>query len=460
MSPEGDQGFFANGLTEELIHTLDLLDGLAVVGRDLSIALKNRGDDLHSIGRQLGVSYLLDGSIRQVGGESRVVAKLSNVQSGLIVWSDAYVAEFEDLFAVQERIAEAVSTALSIELRVGNLAEIDGGTDDIHAYQEYRLARAEHVALESDAFKVIHHYERATELDPDFALAWAGLAEACHVASWSRMRGEGERLTERRDTAISKALSLAPRSAEVLKIKAQLDIWQGRFRDARLSLEKLHSRDTGRGIRYSMVDLDLFLKTGRLRDALLAISAIKRRDPLNPWLPLSESQMYFITGRTDDALAVRERLFHAGKGGVNLANVTVPVALSSGRREEIEKWLRRADDIARPNNLGYRTIWQSLLETFDDRDALLELLRSQQSRGFFDNFAPLFAAWLGEDEMALESMRRYPDPWFMWSPLYERLRKTDEFKQIVIDLELVDYWNEFGWGDFCKPTVGDEFECR
>ncbi len=460
LSPAGDQGFFTDGLTEQLIDNLARLDGLEVTAKASSLALKERRDDLQAIGEQLGVSYLLDGSVRQQDEELRVTAKLTHVGSGLLEWSHTYAVKLEDLFVVQEKIAEAVATALSIGLQVGDLAAIEGGTDSIVAYQAYLEGKAAYLGEKPRPLQSVEHYERATERDPGFALAWARLAEACHLASWGERTIGTSGLAERADDAIKKALSLAPQSREVLLIQAQLQIWKYQFAEARLVLDSLHRRSKDPDVRYTDVDLDLALKTGRIDDAFRAIKSVMRHDPLNPHLPTLIAHAYFIQGRIDDALAERERAYQSGNRTVFMANVTVPIALATGRRDEIEKWLRRAHEDVSFLHLGETTNWEVLADNLDDRDAMLEIGRRAQSTPSSDWIVTAWAAWLGEDEMALRSMQRTPDVWFMWTPLLEQLRKTDEFKQVVIDIGLVDYWREFGWGEFCKPTEGDDFECR
>ena len=119
LSSEGDQGVFADGLTEELINHLAQLDGLAVIGRASSFALKERGKDLQSVAEQLAVSYVLDGSVRRVDGELKVTAKLTNIDNGLLEWSDTYEPRLENLFEVQTQIAEAVAAVLSAGLGFG-----------------------------------------------------------------------------------------------------------------------------------------------------------------------------------------------------------------------------------------------------------------------------------------------------------------------------------------------------
>ena len=344
---------------------------------------------------------------------------------------------------------------------MGEIATIEGGTRNIRAYEAYLAGNAAYIGMKPDPIEAVRHYERAVELDPNYAIAWAQLAEACHVSFMDYGHIEALRLPERRDQAISKALSLAPESARVLTVLAQLHIWQYDYREARILLDRLHLRYDGREIPYSFAWLDLSLKMGRYWDSLRAIESIRRRDPLNPLIPNSLGQFYLMTDRADDALAERERAFQSGNRTPYLAGTTVPIALATGRRDEIEKWLKRTHDTLKEENLFPQTLPEALLDNLDDREALLEGMARLQSAWVENDFQVIhWAAYLGDDEMALRSLQRTPDPWIFWNPLLKRIRKTEEFKQILIDEGFVDYWREFGWGDFCKPTVGDDFECK
>ena len=385
---------------------------------------------------------------------------MTDVGSGFPVWSGTYERKVEDTFAIQDEIAEAVALTLSVQFGVGEPAEMVGGTNNVAAYEAYLAGKSKLLGAKQQPLQAVEHFERAVELDPGFAVAWARLAEACHIASWGTAWSRVTGLPERRDEAIEIALDLAPESREVLLVQAQLQVFQLEFSEARRVLNRLHNRDEGPDARYSLVDLDLAIKTGNLYDAGTAIKSMLRHDPLNPYLSNHVAQTYYIGGRVEDALAVREQDYQGGYRWVGIADFTVPIALAAGRRDEIEKWLQRAHDNRHPLYLGETTIWEILLGQLDDRDAMLESWRKLHSRALFDYYIVDWASWLGDDEMAMVSMQRSPDPWLMWSPLVKRLRATDEFKQIVIDIGLVDYWREFGWGNFCEPTEGDDFECR
>ena len=142
MSAEGDQAYFADGLAEELINQLSQLDGLLVSGRTSSFYFKDRGDDLQTIGRTLGVAHVLEGSVRKSGDALRVTAQLVDVQTGFHVWSASYDRGLTDVFEVQDQIAGSVADALSVQLAVGQLGQMPGGTRNVEAFEELMLGNA------------------------------------------------------------------------------------------------------------------------------------------------------------------------------------------------------------------------------------------------------------------------------------------------------------------------------
>ena len=455
LSPGGDHGFFTDGLTEQLIEQLTQLGGLEVTGEALSSAFEERGEDLQKIGRQLGVEYLVDGSVREVDEELRVTAKLTNVDSGLLEWSDTYPAAADDeLLEVQRRVAGAVADIVGVGLGVSEIATMVGGTSNINAYEAFLAGEAAFDIRAPDHFEAIKHYEQAVEADPEYAIAWARLAKALSLAS-----GFGHlRLEERKEHAIATALRLAPDSEKVLDTDAQLKVFQGKYREARLRFDEIHARYEGREIPYSESYFDFSMKMGRLGDALLSIYSIQRHDYPNPVNPVLLNQFFLIVDQVDRALEEAEQKYQEGYRGA-LPGTAVPIALASGRVEEIEKWLQRVHLLQERHNLYPMTSSELLLENLRDEDALREIFKL---RGpvFGDYWLSQWAVYVGDDELALEVLQRSPMPWVFWSPIFKDIRKTDEFKQILIDIGLVEYWREFGWGHYCRPTDGDDFECN
>jgi TolB-like protein/DNA-binding winged helix-turn-helix (wHTH) protein/tetratricopeptide (TPR) repeat protein len=455
------QGLFVDALTETLITHLASLDGLEVTGRASSFHFKNRDEDIVAVGELLGVEHILDGTVIRSGTNLKITARLVDVKTGLTVWNKSYEHPFEDRLDVNKQIVESVAASLSIGLGVGDEAKVIGGTDNLAAYDEFLAGKVAFFGPNSDTMVAIGHFEKAVELDPEYALAWAELAKACHFATFNWGEGEPYRLAERRDRAIETALRLAPESPQVVATRAYLKIFQGQYREARRILDELNRHHEGRDISTAAVGADLALKMGNLGDAYREIGILVRRDPLNPLVSNYLSHLYLLLERPDDALAEVERAIERGQVNIFEMSAAGPMALATGRRDEIEKWLRKFIDELSDLWLDPYTFEHGALERLDDRDALLEWLRRFQSRGMGRSFRVVtWAAYLGEDAMALESLRQWPDPWLYWNPLLKRVRQTEEFRQLMIYEGLVEYWREFGWGNFCQPTEGDDFECH
>jgi TolB-like protein len=141
MSPAGDQEYFSDGLTEELLNQLAQIKALRVTARTSSFSFKGKGEDMRVIGEKLGVANLLEGSVRKDGNQLRITAQLINGKDGTHLWSKTYDRELSGVFALQEEVAKDVASALSITLDVGDLPRIQGGTTDVEAYGKYLQAR-------------------------------------------------------------------------------------------------------------------------------------------------------------------------------------------------------------------------------------------------------------------------------------------------------------------------------
>jgi TolB-like protein len=182
LNESGDPGdeYFSDGLSEELIAALAQVKGLKVIGRSSSFRFKDKKDDVKSIGEQLGVTTLLEGTVRKQGDRVRIVAELVNVADGSELWSRTFDRELKDIFVVQAEIAEAVATSLELTL-LGrdDVSATSARTKSVEAHNAYLQGHFyfERRNLE-DYRKSVDFFEQATRLDPDYALAFAERSEA------------------------------------------------------------------------------------------------------------------------------------------------------------------------------------------------------------------------------------------------------------------------------------------
>jgi TolB-like protein/Tfp pilus assembly protein PilF len=186
MSAKQDQEYFCDGIAEEIINSLTQLDSLKVIARTSTFAFKNKQEDIREIGRILGVSTVLEGSVQKVGNRLRITAQLNSVEDGSNLWSEQYDREMEDVFIIQDEISEAIVEKLRVKLLgVPGETTVHRQTENPEAYNLYLKGRFFwHRRTVDDLLKSIQSYEQAIELDANYALAYAGLADVYHIMTF------------------------------------------------------------------------------------------------------------------------------------------------------------------------------------------------------------------------------------------------------------------------------------
>jgi TolB-like protein len=178
MSPEGDQDYFSDGITEELYNTLGKIRELRVTGRTSAFAFKGQGLDLRAVGDSLDVEYLVEGSVRKAGDQLRITAQLIDTKDGSHLWSEQYDREMIHIFAIQTEIAEAIARELRIPLGLDDGERLVTPTADLEAYDLYLAGRARMRERGQSVFEAARLFEAAVARDSAWAPAWAGLAES------------------------------------------------------------------------------------------------------------------------------------------------------------------------------------------------------------------------------------------------------------------------------------------
>jgi TolB-like protein/predicted Zn-dependent protease len=216
MSADKDNEYFSDGLSEELLNLLAKVDGLKVAARTSSFKFRNSESDIAEIGKQLNVATVLEGSVRKSGNKARITAQLIKVDDGFHMWSETYDRELDNIFEVQDEIAQAIVDALKLPLLGHDAKPLTSttSTDNFAAYDLYLLGR--HHAREYSQpglERARDYYLKALEIDPAFAPAYGGLADAYLLLSdyGDLPQGEAQALAR---SAVEKALSIDPDSPE------------------------------------------------------------------------------------------------------------------------------------------------------------------------------------------------------------------------------------------------------
>ncbi len=464
LSPGGDQAYFAQGIAEELQSQLSRLEGLVVAGRSSSFSFRGTKDDLQTIGRKLGVSNILQGSVRREGDRVRISAQLIDTTSGYQRWSQTYERESGDIFAIQDEIAKAVAGALSIALGVDARNLLQGvGTHNFEAYDNF-LAGSVHLRDGRNLGQSIVLFNRAIELDPNYAAAWAALALTYGQASWGAVRQDALDLLDKGYQVARHAVELDPKLAEAHSILAQLTMahndWLGAEAEHATALELSDNAST------LLAYATLAGRSGRIDRALTYVNLSVRLDPFRPLISSWRSWFLIAQGRRADALAEIDRGSDLGVDGESIEEYRLYAQASGGAAPDVKRQLQRLAAMSSPDAPFFRAV----LSKFESRpDVLLELRRwhgDEASQGPDSRLhIAVLAAYFGDPKFALgvmsgelhESTLRIATIWF---PVFRTMRRLPDFKQLVQDLGLVAYWRAYGWPEACRPNGKSDFQCR
>jgi adenylate cyclase len=227
MSGDPEQEYFSDGITEDIITDLSKVSALGIIARNSAFMYKERNVDILKVARELKVTHVLEGSVRKAGGRIRINAQLVDGQTNSHVWADRYDRDSSDIFALQDEISEAIVKALRLRLLPEEKKAIERrGTNNAEAHNFYLMARQTYIVSQEaetrSAEAIVRLAQRATEIDPAYAQAWALIAIGHHKLRLANGGGSGEGMA-----AAERALTLNPALAEARAIKAQILLLDG-----------------------------------------------------------------------------------------------------------------------------------------------------------------------------------------------------------------------------------------
>lgn len=240
MSPSRDQEYFCDGVAEEILNALTRLEGLQVASRTSSFQFRGASEDIRKIGERLNVKHILEGSVRKSGQRVRVTVQLIKVADGYHFWSERYDGDLEDIFAIQDSIAEKTARALKV-LLTGQAVPAAPRTN-VEAYEFYLRGRKLVPELQQRSLRLAKEmFKRAVEIDPNYALGHAGVADA---SSWLYMWFGGSPADLRQaDESSRKALELAPDFPEAHVSRAFALMIAKRYDESQAEFERAISID-------------------------------------------------------------------------------------------------------------------------------------------------------------------------------------------------------------------------
>jgi len=304
LSADAENEFFSDGISEEIINALGQIDGLRVAARTSSFSFKGKSIEVSDIARRLDVRHLLEGSVRKAGTRVRVTAQLVDAANGFQLWSERYDRQIEDIFDVQDEIARAIVERLKVAfdaVRSPRLVKVT--TNNMEAYQEYLKGRAMLYRRGPWIARALEAFQKAVTLDPGYAQAWAGVADAHTTLSYYGYR----RPTDTMPTALeaaTRATAIDPESAEAhnaLAVAALL--WERDFSKAERAFRealRLNPRYTQARCWYGLFFLQWGV--GRDQDGLAEAWLAFENDPLSAYATTVLSLALATVQRFDEAV--------------------------------------------------------------------------------------------------------------------------------------------------------------
>jgi TolB-like protein/tetratricopeptide (TPR) repeat protein len=351
FSGNAEDEYFSDGLSDTVLHQLAQVRELKVIARNSTFQFKGTNLDVREIGERLAVANVLEGSVQRYGGKVRVIAQLVRTSDGAHVWSQSFDYEMDNIFALHDAIAEAVTEQMKVSLLPEDKARLDlGGTDNPTAYDLRMLAQQElykrfnpsaidRLDSEED-FLPVQLLRRALELDPDYVDAMADLSRTYNVLAWQTTSAERyDRYLAKSEPLVNRALELAPEYSRVWTVKGGFEHRRGNTDAAIQALRKAVSLNPNDAEAYQVLAVAI-----NRRDSEASIRYMDRLQELDPENTFVRPKVIALErlGRSGEAIALLEAgLIDRPNNELALSDLAGIYYSTYGQPDESARWAAR-----------------------------------------------------------------------------------------------------------------------
>ncbi len=458
-SPDPNDSYFAAGIHAELLNRLVQIRSLRVISRSSVLQYTDSRPPIPQIGADLGVDTIMECSVRYNGDQVMLTVQLIDAVNDEHLWSQSYpgdVSDLRSLYEVQADIATNVANALRVELFDEELARIKQPPTDSHEAYAFYLASVGTQTIE----RKIELLERALKLDPEYIDAWVQKA-FLHMLVAGFMTGDGSAAAHAAALAAAKsALDLDPNSSSGHAILA---LYHGQLGEWMNSESEWRRAIALGGVRPDLGHWLVMMSVGHVHEAVAAMEAQLVQDPVDQLAASYLLIAYEVLGEKGE----RDRHWKRGEDLLGL--------WSGDFIESILRILEHDKEFLRtevtPEVAGfYGAVWSEGVGNLDSPADGLEAMRSLHANPDMltaENLR-LMTVWalhFGDPTLALQWFRESAELSATvmanaWLPALADLRREPGFKDLVRDQGLPEYWNKYGWPEFCRPEADDDFECN
>jgi len=444
LSPQKDHEWLSDGISEAMITALSRLKGLRVPARTSSFFFKGKDPDIQEIGQKLRVENVLEGSVQVVGDVLRVNAQLISVKDGFHLWSDKFDLKLEDVLSIQDEIAREVVKALKVRLLGEEEIRLTKKyTENLEAYNLYLQGRYFwNKRGREGLYKSIEYFEKALEKDPNYALAYAGLADSYMVLGNNAFVSPVEAYPKARELAL-KALEMDHRLAEAHATLALIEIdydwdWAGADEEFKLALQI----DPGYGFAHAGYAF-LLSCLGRHEEAIKEIKTARDLDPLSPRIIANVGFVIYNSRKYDQALKELKKAIELYPEHSQNYIYAARIYAALNRYEEAYASLQRYKEITGAESQTYLAYVYAKWGKREEAEELLQktVERSKRSYISLTYIAPIYG-FLGDIDQALSLLEKaYLERdnrlcYLKIDPRYDPLRSDPRFKALLKKMNL------------------------
>lgn len=409
MSADAENEYFSDGMTEEIINALVQVPDLRVAARTSVFAFKGKADDLRTIAAKLNVRTVLEGSVRKAGNKIRITAQLINAADGFHLWSERFDRGLDDVFAVQDEIARTIAEKLKAQLAGGSgQVLVKATTADVEAYQLYLQGRFFWNQRGAGLLKGLKFFEAAQARDPNFAPAYAGLADTYSLLSLYGHARPSEMMPKAR-AAVDRALALDPTMAEAhAGLGHMLLFYDYDLVGAEREFQRAIELKPGYGTSYIWYGAVLNARCQQEQAIAVGRKGLQH-EPHSLPVGVTVGWTMIAAGRAAEALGCARHVTALDPGFFPGYWVEGQALICLGRMEEGIAALRRSVEASRGLPWMVATLACGLvcIGRGDEARSLLEALQRRAASEYVPAFAlAMVQAYLGDELAATEALRR------------------------------------------------------
>jgi TolB-like protein/cytochrome c-type biogenesis protein CcmH/NrfG len=405
MSDDPAQEYFSDGIAEELLGMLAGIPELRVISRSSSFSFKGRNIDLPSIARELGVAHVLEGSVRKSGNRVRISAQLIDASTDSHLWSETYERELtaEDVFDIQSQIAGSIATALNTVLTVGDDAGAERvPTRNLQALEAYLLGK-QRMALRSkrSLTEATEYFSTAVEIDPNYAPAWLGLADATLLLNHYGHIGLSEALGVAK-SALDKTLQLDSRMGAAYASLGLMRNLEGDLQGAASALSRAIAMDPNDAKAYHWYGDILIYGFGDPTAAIPVLQQARQLDPLSPIIVVTLGEAYSTVGEIAEGLRLYRKAVEIDPDFLTAFQLLGSTYLSLGDTEKAAYWL---DEGLKKEGDEFGVLFGKafLYRALDDEDKAIAIARRLQALVPGNSVSLVTLVSFGHDREAIET---------------------------------------------------------